>query len=137
MFPAERRDQIQIQLAGCLQGVISQRLVAVEGGGRVAAYEVLMGTEAVRNLVREGKSRQMRNVITTGQKDGMQTIEMDLARLVASGLLTMDAACEVSAYPKEIMAHASTVRNQMQAQATVDAGQGATSGSAQLVSNAR
>lgn len=137
VFPAERRDQIQIQLAGALQGVISQRLIAVEGGGRVAAYEVLMGTEAVRNLVREGKSRQMRNIITTGQKDGMQTLEMDLARLVASGLLTMEAACEVSAYPKEIMAHASTVRSQMQAQATVDAGQGASSGSAQLMSNAR
>ncbi len=137
VFPAERRDQIQIQLAGALQGVISQRLIAVEGGGRVAAYEVLMGTDAVRNLVREGKSRQMRNIITTGQKDGMQTIEMDLARLVASGLLSMEAACEVSAYPKEIMAHASTVRSQMQAQATVDSGQGASSGSAELVSNRR
>ena len=135
VFPAERRDQIQIQLAGALQGVISQRLIAVEGGGRVAAYEVLMGTDAVRNLVREGKSRQMRNVISTGQKDGMQTIEMDLARLVASGLLTMEAACEVSAYPKEIMAHAATVRAQLQAQSTVDSGQGASTGSAQLVSS--
>jgi len=136
VFPAERRDQIQIQLASALQGVISQRLVAVEGGGRVAAYEVLLGTDAVRNLVREGKSRQMRNVITTSQKDGMQTIEMDLARLVASGLLTMEAACEVSAYPKEIMAHASTVRAQMQAEATAASGQGGANGSAQLV-NAR
>ena len=135
VFPAERRDQIQIQLAGALQGVISQRLIAVEGGGRVAAYEVLMGTDAVRNLVREGKSRQMRNVISTGQKDGMQTIEMDLARLVASGLLSMEAACEVSAYPKEIMAHAATVRAQMQAQLTVDSGQGASTGSAELVSS--
>ena len=135
VFPSERRDQIQIQLAGALQGVISQRLIAVEGGGRVAAYEVLMGTDAVRNLVREGKSRQMRNVISTGQKDGMQTIEMDLARLVASGLLTMEAACEVSAYPKEIMAHAATVRAQMQAQSTVDSGQGASTGSAELVSS--
>ena len=135
VFPAERRDQIQIQLAGALQGVISQRLIAVEGGGRVAAYEVLMGTDAVRNLVREGKSRQMRNVISTGQKDGMQTIEMDLARLVASGLLSMDAACEVSAYPKEIMAHAATVRAQMQAQSTVESGQGASTGSAELVSS--
>ncbi len=134
VFPAERRDQIQIQLAGALQGVISQRLIAVEGGGRVAAYEVLLGTEAVRNLVREGKSRQMRNVITTSQKEGMQTIEMDLARLVASGLLTMEAACEVSAYPKEIMAHAATNRAQMQAAATAESGQGASTGNAELVS---
>ena len=134
VFPAERRDQIQIQLAGALQGVISQRLIAVEGGGRVAAYEVLLGTDAVRNLVREGKSRQMRNVITTSQKDGMQTLEMDLARLVASGLLSMDAACNVSAYPKEIMSHAATVRAQMQAQATVDSGQRPASGNSELVS---
>ena len=136
VFPAERRDQIQIQLAGALQGVISQRLLAVEGGGRVAAYEVLLGTEAVRNLVREGKSRQLRNVISTAQKEGMQTIEMDLARLVASGLITMEAACEISAYPKEIVAHTATVRNAQQAQETISAGQGASTGNAELVGSA-
>ncbi|MEY2755665.1 MAG: type secretion system protein, partial [Actinomycetota bacterium] len=63
VFPAERRDQIQIQLAGTLQGVISQRLLPAEGGGRVAAYEVLMANDAVRNLLREGKTRQLRNVM--------------------------------------------------------------------------
>ena len=136
VFPAERRDQIQIQLAGALQGVISQRLLPVEGGGRVAAYEVLLGTEAVRNLVREGKSRQLRNVISTAQKEGMQTIEMDLARLVASGLITMEAACEISAYPKEIHAHAATVRAAQQAQDTVTSGQGASTGNAELVGSA-
>ena len=135
VFPAERRDQIQIMLAGCLQGVISQRLLPVEGGGRVAAYEVLLGTDAVRNLVREGKSRQLRNVISTSQKEGMQTIEMDLARLVASGLISIEAASEISAYPKEIVAHAATVRATMLAQETIDSGQGATSGNAELVSS--
>jgi twitching motility protein PilT len=128
VFPAERRDQIQIQLAGSLQGVVSQRLIPVESGGRVAAYEVLMGTEPVRNLIREGKSRQLRNVITTSQEHGMQTIEMDLARLVAAGLLDLDTACAFSAYPKEILAHATTMRAQAQAQATLDAGQMATTG---------
>jgi twitching motility protein PilT len=132
VFPAERRDQIQTQLASVLQGVISQRLIAVEGGGRVAAYEILMGTEAVRNLIREGKSRQMRNVISTGQRDGMQTIEMDLARLVVSGMLTLEAASAVSAYPKEIVAHTQTVRARMQAEATAAAGQAATDGSGQV-----
>ena len=136
VFPSDRRDQIQTQLASVLQGVISQRLIAVEGGGRVAAYEILMGTEAVRNLVREGKSRQMRNVIQTSQKDGMQTIEMDMARLVAAGLLSLETAMAVSAYPKEITAQLSTIRAQAQAQATVDAAQGATTGSGQLVSSA-
>ena len=82
VFPAEKRDQIQTMLAGSLQGVISQRLLPAISGGRVAAYEVLIGTEAVRNLVREGKSRQLRNVVATGGPDGMQTIEMDFARLV-------------------------------------------------------
>ena len=133
VFPAEKRDQIQIQLAGALQGVISQRLLPAEGGGRVAAYEVLLGNEAVRNLLREGKTRQLRNVMISGQAEGMQTIEMDLARLVASGVISFDTAAEISAYPKEIMTLAATSKAQMQAQATIAAGQGGTTGSGQLV----
>ena len=104
VFPAERRDQIQIQLAGTLQGVVSQRLLPAIGGGRVAAYEVLMANDAVRNLVREGKSRQLRNAMISGQKEGMQTIEMDLARLVSSGMISFETAAEASQYPKEILA---------------------------------
>jgi twitching motility protein PilT len=133
VFPAEKRDQIQIQLAGALQGVISQRLLAAEGGGRVAAYEVLLANEAVRNLLREGKTRQLRNVMISGQQEGMQTIEMDLARLVASGIISFDTAAEISAYPKEIMTLAATSKSQMQAQATIASGQGGTTGSGQLV----
>ena len=133
VFPGEMRDQIQIQLAGTLQGVISQRLLRASGGGRVAAYEVLMANDAVRNLVREGKSRQLRNVMISGQGEGMQTIEMDLARLVAAGLVDIDTAMEASAFPKEIMAQAATMRNQMQAQATIAAGQSASTGAGQSV----
>ena len=133
VFPAERRDQIQIMLAGSLQGVISQRLLPAEGGGRVAAYEVLMANDAVRNLLREGKTRQLRNTMISAQQEGMQTIEMDLARLVASGILSFETAASVSAYPKEIMAQAATQRSQMQAQATVAAGQSAAMGSGHLV----
>ena len=133
VFPPERRDQIQIMLAGSLQGVISQRLLPAEGGGRVAAYEVLMANDAVRNLVREGKTRQLRNTMISGQQEGMQTIEMDLARLVASGIISFETAASASAYPKEIMAQAATQRSQLQAQATVAAGQSATTGSGQLV----
>ena len=129
VFPAEKRDQIQTMLAGALQGVLSQRLLPAVSGGRVAAYEVLMGNEAVRNLIREGKSRQLRNVVATGGPDGMQTIEMDLARLVTSGLVTMEMAQSISAYPSEIQAQVSTLRAQAQAQATQAAGQVATSGS--------
>ncbi len=129
VFPAEKRDQIQTMLAGSLQGVISQRLIPAISGGRVAAYEVLMGNEAVRNLVREGKSRQLRNVVATGAPDGMQTIEMDLARLVTSALISMQMAQSISAYPGEIQAQVSTLRAQAQAAATQASGQGATSGS--------
>ncbi len=133
VFPAEQRDQIQIQLASSLQGVLSQRLLPAEGGGRVAAYEILMGTEPVRNLLREGKTRQLRNVMISGQQDGMQTIEMDLARLVASGIITFDTAAEISAYPKEIMTLAATQRAQMHAQATIASGQAASTGAGHLV----
>ncbi len=129
VFPAERRDQIQIMLAGALQGVISQRLLPAIGGGRVAGYEVMVANEAIRNLVREGKSRQMRNMIATGADIGMQTIEMDLARLVAAGLISIDVATEASQYPKEIQAQLATARAQLQAQATVSGGQAGSSGS--------
>lgn len=110
VFPADRRDQIQIQLAGSLQGVISQRLIASQLGGRVAAYEALVANDAVRNLLREGKTRQLRNVIGTGQAEGMQTLEMDLARLVIEGHLTPDEAAQMSAYPREVVAQIATQR---------------------------
>ena len=129
VFPAERRDQIQIMLAGALQGVISQRLLPAIGGGRVAGYEIMIANEAIRNLLREGKSRQMRNIIATGGAEGMQTIEMDLARLVAAGLISMETAMESSAYPKEIQAQLATARAQLQGQATVGSGQSGSSGS--------
>jgi len=133
VFPSEKRDHIQTMLAGSLQGVVSQRLVPALNGGRVAAYEVLLGNEAVRNLVREGKSRQLRNVVATGAAEGMQTIEMDLARLVSSGLVSMEIAQSVSAYPAEIQAQLSTLRAQAQAAATAAAGQAASSGSGQRI----
>jgi twitching motility protein PilT len=129
VFPSERRDQIQIMLAGALQGVISQRLMPSIGGGRVAAYEVMVANEAIRNLVREGKSRQMRNMIATGAGEGMQTIEMDLARLVAAGLITMETAMEGSQYPKEVQAQLATARAQMHAHSTLASGQAGSSGS--------
>ena len=131
VFPAERRDQIQLQLAATLQGVISQRLLPAEGGGRVAAYEVLIANDAVRNLIREGKSRQLRNAMIGGAQEGMMTIEMDLARLVTSGLVSFETASEYSQYPKEILAQAATMRAQSAAQATLAAGQSASTGAGQ------
>jgi twitching motility protein PilT len=102
IFPSDRRDQIQVQLASTLEGVIYQRLVPRIGGGLVAAYEVLMANHAVRNLVREGKTRQLRNVIATHQAEGMQTIEMGLNQLMAEHLIEYESALRVSLYPKEL-----------------------------------
>jgi len=133
VFPGDRRDQIQTQLAGTLQGVISQRLLPAIGGGRVAAYEVLMANDAVRNLLREGKSRQLRNTMISGQQDGMQTIEMDLARLVSSGMISIETAMEASQFPKEIMALAATLRSQLKVQETLAAGQAASNGAGTFV----
>jgi twitching motility protein PilT len=102
IFPSDRRDQIQVQLAAVLEGVVYQRLLPRQGGGLVSAYEILMANHAVRNLVRDGKTLQLRNVIMTHQSDGMQTLEMALTRLVADGAVSYDDAVRVSLHPKEI-----------------------------------
>jgi len=102
IFPSDRRDQIQVQLASTLEGVVYQRLVPRLDGGLVAAYEVLMANHAVRNLVREGKTRQLRNVITTHIGEGMQTIEMALSALIHEGIISLETAHKVSLYPKEL-----------------------------------
>lgn len=101
-YPAERRDQIQTQLAGALQGVVSQRLVPRVGGGRVAAFEVMVANDAIRNLIREGKTRQIRNVVATTSSAGMCTLEQSLDRLVQSGFVAYDDALAISQFPKEI-----------------------------------
>jgi len=103
VFPAGRQTQVRVQLAGVLRSVIYQRLIPKVGGGRVAAFEVLVANNAIRNLIREGRTRQMRNVIATGQKDGMQTLEASLNALVQRGLITHENAISRSAYPKEIV----------------------------------
>ena len=102
IFPSDRRDQIQVQLSAVLEGVVYQRLVRRKGGGLTAAYEVLTANHAVRNLVRDGKTRQLRNVITTHQSEGMQTLEMALSTLVDEDVIDYDEAVNVSMYPKEI-----------------------------------
>jgi twitching motility protein PilT len=82
--------------------VISQRLIPRTGGGQVAAFEVLIATNAMRNLVREGKTHQIRNVVATGAKEGMRTLEVSLSELVSSGDITLDQAVAHSLFPKEI-----------------------------------
>ena len=76
VFPPAQQEQVRTQLSMALQAVIAQRLIPKIGGGRVAAYEILIGTSAVSNLIREGKIRQIRNVLATGARDGMQVMEL-------------------------------------------------------------
>jgi twitching motility protein PilT len=102
VFPGDRQAQIRMQLAGSLSAVIAQRLVRTKEGGLVAAFEVLMATNAVRNLIREGKTRQIRNMMVTGQQDGSCTLEMSLSRLVNAGVVTKEEAVKMAFVPAEI-----------------------------------
>ncbi|XBB68254.1 type IV pilus twitching motility protein PilT [Nocardioides sp. WV_118_6] len=102
VFPAEQQAQIRVQLAAALSCVVYQRLVPRVGGGMVAAYEVLVATPAVRNLIKEGKTHQLRNSVVTGARDGMVTLEQSLSHLVQSGVVTEEDAVARSLYPKDI-----------------------------------
>jgi twitching motility protein PilT len=102
VFPAWRQDQIRVQLSASLAAVIAQRLVPKVGGGMVASFEVLIATSASRNMIREGKSNQLRNIMSTSRGDGMQTLEMCLADLVRNEMITYEDALSITTYPKEL-----------------------------------
>jgi twitching motility protein PilT len=108
VFPGERQQQIRVQLAASIAGVVSQRLIPRIDGGMVAAFEVVTATNPVRALIREGKSHQIRNVVATNVREGMQTMEVALNSLVEQGLISYDNAVERSMYPKEIRLPAPT-----------------------------
>jgi len=92
VFPAAEKDMIRSMLSESLQGVISQTLMKKNGGGRVAAHEIMVGTAAIRNLIREAKVAQMYSAIQTGRKDGMQTLDQNLRELVDKGLINSKIA---------------------------------------------
>ena len=88
VFPAAEKDMIRAMLSESLKAVISQTLLKKIGGGRVAAHEIMIGTPAIRNLIRENKIAQMYSAIQTGQANGMKTLDQDLQRLVRENLVT-------------------------------------------------
>ena len=95
VFPAAEKSMIRSMLSESLRAVISQTLLKKNGGGRVAAHEIMLGIPAIRNLIREDKVPQMYSVIQTGQSHGMQTMDQCLQRLVAQGLISaQDAAAK-------------------------------------------
>lgn len=91
-FPDHQRTQIRTQLAACLRGIISQRLLPVIGGGMVPAVEVLISTSAVTSNIREGKTHLIDSIIQTSKDAGMVTIEESLAQLVMGGTVTLEDA---------------------------------------------
>jgi twitching motility protein PilT len=106
VFPADRQSQIRVQLASSLTGVVAQRLIPRTDGGMIAAFEVLLANSATRALIREGKSHQIRNVISQSVREGMQTLEQSLSVLVAHGLITYEDALAHAVVPKEVRAPA-------------------------------
>lgn len=88
VFPAEEKSMVRSMLSESIQAVISQTLLKKVGGGRVAAHEIMVGTNAIRNLIREDKIAQMYSMIQTGQNDGMQTLDQCMEGLLRDRLIT-------------------------------------------------
>ena len=100
VFPANEKAMVRSMLSESLQAVISQTLMKKNGGGRVAAHEIMRGTAAIRNLIREDKVAQMYSAIQTGGAIGMQTMDQCLADLVERRVITRDVAKEKAKMPE-------------------------------------
>jgi len=100
VFPPHQQQQVRMQLANVLLGVISQRLLPRTQGGRVVACEIMIANSAVRNTIREGKTHQLNNIIQTSAAEGMITMDKVLAELVSKGEITIDNALTWALDPK-------------------------------------
>ncbi len=92
VFPAAEKSMVRSMLSESLQAVVSQALLKKTGGGRVAAFEIMMGTPAIRNLIREDKVAQMYSAIQTGSNTGMKTLDQHLKELVQAGVVSKEDA---------------------------------------------
>lgn len=99
VFPPSQQSQIRAQFAESIEAVITQTLLKKKGGGRTAALEIMTGTTAVRNLIREGKIHQIPGTMQVSQKDGMQTMDMALVNLINRGIITREEAQSKSMNP--------------------------------------
>src|SRR5919199_666317 len=103
-FPAAQQDQIRVQLAGTLEGVVTQALLpTADGKGRVPALEILFPNDAVRNLIRQGKVEQIYSVMQTGTEKGMQTMEQSLADLTLRRVVTKEIGMSRSSRPEQLL----------------------------------
>ena len=104
VFPAAQQEQIRVQLAATLQGIVTQTLVpTVDGKGRVAALEILLPDDAVRNLIRQAKVEQIYSVMQTNTSRGMQTLEQAFVDLVTRGIITQEVAMSRSSRPDQLL----------------------------------
>lgn len=103
VFPSDQQDQIRVLLGNTLEGVVSQQLLPRLGGGRCAAIEIMIGTPAIKNLIREGKTHQMYSVLETSSNIGMQTMDASLSTLFRNGYCSYDE-CLMRAVDKETFA---------------------------------
>jgi twitching motility protein PilT len=92
VFPAAEKAMVRSMLSESLQAVVSQALLKKVGGGRVAAHEIMIGTPAIRNLIREDKIAQMYSAIQTGAQVGMQTLDQCLKTLIQKGVVNREEA---------------------------------------------
>lgn len=99
-FPAEQQDQVRIQLGGSLLGIFSQRLIPSQKGGLVPAYELLINTKAVANVIRENRTNEIDMLIETGTEHGMISLNHSLLELVRAGHITLDEARSYSLNPQ-------------------------------------
>jgi twitching motility protein PilT len=110
VFPTDAQQQVRVQLSATLQGVVSQCLVPRKGGGRVAAREILIATDGVRSLVREGKTAQILNLLQTGKSHGMSSLENELIALAQSGQISAEDAIGKANRPDEVRRALSNAR---------------------------
>ncbi|MGV6808800.1 MAG: type IV pilus twitching motility protein PilT [bacterium] len=103
VFPGNEKDMVRAMLSESLQAVISQALLKKNGGGRIAAHEIMMGTFAIRSMIRDNKIAQMRSALETGQGEGMQTLDQCLKRLINSGQINRDEARKKANNPKNFL----------------------------------
>lgn len=101
VFPAAEKSMVRSMLSESLQAVIAQTLLKKEGGGRVAAHEIMLGTPAIRNLIREDKTAQMYSAMQTGGALGMQTLDSCLQGLLAQGLISRVSARQQAKIPEK------------------------------------
>ena len=102
IFPPSQQQQMRLQLSQVLMAVLSQTLLPRIGGGRIAAFEIMIANSAVRNLIREGKTFELANAMQLGAKDGMQTLDQALTDQVRKGIVTQEEAMAKSSHPERL-----------------------------------